>query len=110
LASSVTAKIIDVFGTIVGAITPIVNFIKDLMTNDFFPHMIFYGPPGTGKTTTIINLINEYQMKYNRNNKSTVIHLNASDERGIDIIRNQILQFVRTKNFFDAGLKFVILD
>ena len=39
-----------------------------------------------------------------------VIHLNASDERGIDIIRNHIYQFVKSKNFFEAGLKFVILD
>jgi DNA polymerase III delta prime subunit len=36
--------------------------------------------------------------------------LNASDERGIDIIRNQIYQFVRSKNLFERGLKFVILD
>jgi DNA polymerase III delta prime subunit len=55
-------------------------------------------------------MINEYQNKYNQKNKGTVIHLNASDERGIDIIRNQIYQFVKSKNFFDVGLKFVILD
>jgi len=72
--------------------------------------LIFYGPPGTGKTTTIINLINAYQQKYNEVSRGTIIHLNASDERGIDIIRNQIYQFVRTNNLFDAGLKFVILD
>jgi replication factor C subunit 3/5 len=67
-----------------------------------------YGPPGTGKTTTIINLINEYQRI--KKNKSLVIHLNASDERGIDIIRNQIYQFVKTKNLFETGYKFVVLD
>ena len=39
-----------------------------------------------------------------------MIHLNASDERGIDIIRNQIQQFVKSKNMFETGLKFVILD
>jgi replication factor C subunit 3/5 len=39
-----------------------------------------------------------------------IIHLNASDERGIDIIRNQILQFVQTKSLFETGMKFVILD
>jgi replication factor C subunit 3/5 len=71
---------------------------------------MFYGPPGTGKTTTIINLINEYQRKYGETNKGSVIHLNASDERGIDIIRNQIFQFVKSKNFFEKGVKFVILD
>lgn len=81
-----------------------------ILTNNYFPNLLFYGPPGTGKTTTIINLINEYQKNYNQNSKGTVIHLNASDERGIDIIRNHILQFVKSKNFFEAGLKFVILD
>jgi replication factor C subunit 3/5 len=85
------------------------NIIQD-RTKIYFPNLIFYGPPGTGKTTTIINLINAYQQKYNEVSRGTIIHLNASDERGIDIIRNQIYQFVRTNNLFDAGLKFVILD
>jgi replication factor C subunit 3/5 len=79
---------------------------------------MFYGPPGTGKTTTIINLIRDYQAKYNQNangthpfsGNGTIIHLNASDERGIDIIRNQIYQFVKSKSLFETGLKFVILD
>jgi replication factor C subunit 3/5 len=39
-----------------------------------------------------------------------MIHLNASDERGIDIIRNQINQFVNSKSLFNSGMKFVILD
>ena len=86
------------------------QLFTNIIETEYFPNLLFYGPPGTGKTTTIMNLIQEYQRKYNKNSKGTVIHLNASDERGIDIIRNQILQFVRTKNFFDAGLKFVILD
>lgn len=83
---------------------------RNILDKNYFPNLLFYGPPGTGKTTTIINLINEHQTIYNRKNKSTVIHLNASDERGIDIIRNQINQFVKSKNLFESGLKFVILD
>ena len=71
---------------------------------------MFYGPPGTGKTTTIINMINAYQEKYNQKNKGLMIHLNASDERGIDIIRNQISGFVTSKSMFGDGMKFVILD
>ena len=86
------------------------KIFKNILDKNYFPNLLFYGPPGTGKTTTIINMINEYQNKYNQKNKGTVIHLNASDERGIDIIRNQIYQFVKSKNFFDVGLKFVILD
>jgi replication factor C subunit 3/5 len=72
--------------------------------------LLFYGPPGTGKTTTIINLINAYQSKLNIKNKDLIIHLNASDERGIDIIRNQISYFVNSKPLFHTGMKFVILD
>ena len=79
-----------------------------MIENKYFPNLLLYGPPGTGKTTTIINLINEYQRI--KKNKSLVIHLNASDERGIDIIRNQIYQFVKTKNLFETGYKFVVLD
>jgi replication factor C subunit 3/5 len=86
------------------------TIFKNILELEYFPNLLFYGPPGTGKTTTIINLINEYQSKYNQRNNGTVIHLNASDERGIDIIRNQIYQFVKSKNFFEQGLKFVILD
>ena len=80
----------------------------NMLENKHFPNILLYGPPGTGKTTTIINLINEYQKS--KKNKNLVIHLNASDERGIDIIRNQIYQFVKTKNLFEVGYKFVVLD
>jgi len=86
------------------------KIFQNILDKNYFPNLLFYGPPGTGKTTTIINIINEYQIRYNQKNKGTIIHLNASDERGIDIIRSQIHQFVKSKNFFDAGLKFVILD
>jgi replication factor C subunit 3/5 len=86
------------------------QIFQNILTKNYFPNLIFYGPPGTGKTTTIINLINTYQQYYNQVSRGTIIHLNASDERGIDIIRNQIYQFVRTNNLFDKGLKFVILD
>lgn len=86
------------------------EIFENILKNNYFPNLLFYGPPGTGKTTTIINLINEYQKKHNNNVKGSVIHLNASDERGIDIIRNQIHSFVKARNFFMDGLKFVILD
>jgi DNA polymerase III delta prime subunit len=86
------------------------KIFENILDKNYFPNLLFYGPPGTGKTTTIINLINEYQSRYFKINKGLIIHLNASDERGIDIIRNQIYQFVRTKNLFDVGFKFVILD
>ena len=87
---------------------------KKILTNvidkKYFPNLLFYGPPGTGKTTTIINLIKLYQNTYSTKRKDYMIHLNASDDRGIDIIRNQISQFVNTKSLFGDGMKFVILD
>ena len=86
------------------------ELFRNCLSRNYIPNLLFYGPPGTGKTTTIINFINEYQDRYHRRNKSTVIHLNASDERGIDIIRNQIHQFVKSNNLFESGIKFVILD
>jgi DNA polymerase III delta prime subunit len=86
------------------------KLLENVIKNKHFPNLLFYGPPGTGKTTTIINLINNYHTKYNNNLKGFKIHLNASDDRGIDIIRNQINQFVNTKSLFGNGLKFVILD
>ena len=86
------------------------EIFNNILSSGYFPNLMFYGPPGTGKTTTIINLINEYNVTYNPDSKGSVIHLNASDERGIDIIRNQIFQFVKTNSFFSNGIKFVILD
>ena len=84
--------------------------LNNIVNEGYFPNLLFYGPPGTGKTTTIINLIKKYQKEYSQERKGLKIHLNASDDRGIDIIRNQINQFVNTKTLFGKGLKFVILD
>lgn len=96
------------------------QILNNIIENGYFPNLLFYGPPGTGKTTTIINLVKAYQYKYRNSGESldncdglgTVIHLNASDERGIDVIRNQISTFVNTKSLFGGGnrLKFIILD
>ena len=85
-------------------------FFKNLIEYEYIPNILLYGPPGTGKTTTIINLIKMYHAKHHRRNKSLVIHLNASDDRGIDTIRIQISSFIQSKTLFSHGPKFVILD
>ena len=86
------------------------KILNNIINHNCFPNLLLYGPPGTGKTTTIINIINKYQEKNNEVHKGLIIHLNASDERGIDIIRNQIRQFVDSDTLFIKGTKFVILD
>ena len=86
------------------------RIMKNILSQNVFPNLLLYGPPGTGKTTTIINLIREYQLLNNEAHKELVIHLNASDERGIDIIKTQIMNFVNSANLFNKGTKFVVLD
>tara|TARA_B100000401_G_C52709398_1_gene673118 strand:- start:104 stop:1015 length:912 start_codon:yes stop_codon:yes gene_type:complete len=85
------------------------RILDNIVKKRHFPNLLFYGPPGTGKTTTMVNLINLYQedvvMK-----KGLCIHLNASDERGIDTIRHQISLFVNSSGLFSNGMKFIILD
>lgn len=84
------------------------DLINNMVKKDLYPNMIFYGSPGTGKTTTILCLIKEYQKIHNC--KNNYIHLNASHQRGIDVIRNEIQQFSMNKNFFNNHKKFVLLD
>lgn len=86
------------------------KILNNIIIKKSFPNVLFYGPPGTGKTTTIISLIKEYNEYHGYNGKELIMHLNASDERGIDVIRNQIHNFVNTNMLFGKGLKFVILD
>jgi replication factor C subunit 3/5 len=82
---------------------------ESMLAQNYIPNLLLYGPPGTGKTTTVLNLIGAYQKKHNELNKGLLIHLNASDERGIDVIRMQLQTFVTSKSFY-GGVKFIILD
>ena len=85
------------------------EIIYNILSNNCIPNLLFYGPPGSGKTTTILNIINNYY-KNIKNYKSLVIHLNASDDRGIDIIRNTIYNFIYSKSFCEEKTRFIILD
>ena len=86
------------------------TILDNILKSNYFPNLLLYGPPGTGKTTTIINLVKEYQDKNGNMNQGLMIHLNASDDRGVDTIRNQICSFVSSKGLFSDGMKFIILD
>jgi replication factor C subunit 3/5 len=89
------------------------QIFENIIDTDCFPNLLAHGFPGTGKTTTIMNLITLYFRKKKISPFSMIIHLNASDERGIDIIRNQINSFVNSKSLLfrkENCLKFVVLD
>ena len=86
------------------------QILSNIIEKNIFPNLLLYGSPGTGKTTTIINITKMYLQKYYTFNKENIIHLNASDERGIDIIRNQLQSFVISKSLHGNGKKIVILD
>ncbi|KAK4469558.1 hypothetical protein MN116_006603 [Schistosoma mekongi] len=81
--------------------------IKRFIDNDKLPHLLFYGPPGTGKTSTILAAAKRL---YSRQFASMVLELNASDDRGIDVVREQVLSFASTKTLFAGKFKLVILD
>lgn len=91
------------------------QFFKNIIerSTDYFPNLLLYGPPGTGKTTSVLNLVAEYQKREGYPQQhlgSNIIKLDASSERGVDIIRNQINLFITSNSLFTGGLKFVILD
>src|SRR3990170_2174975 len=68
----------------------VVNVLKIFIQKKCLPHLLFYGPPGTGKTSTIIACAKELYGEYY---PYIVMELNASDDRGIEVVRNRIIQF-----------------
>ncbi|KAJ2019980.1 Subunit of heteropentameric Replication factor C (RF-C) [Coemansia sp. RSA 376] len=86
----------------------IVDTLQRFIDDGKLPHLLFYGPPGTGKTTTILAIARK--LYGGKNMGSMVLELNASDDRGIDVIRDQIKTFASTRTVFSSGLKLVILD
>lgn len=83
------------------------RLVRKFVHEGKLPHLLFYGPPGTGKTSTIIALAREI---YGKNYKNMVLELNASDDRGIEVVRNQIKNFASTMQIFSKGFKLIILD
>lgn len=71
------------------------------------PHLLFTGPAGTGKTTCALALAKEM---YGEGWKGNFIELNASDERGIDVVRGKIKEFARTAPLGGAEFKIIFMD
>ncbi|KAJ9149792.1 Replication factor C subunit 3 [Pleurostoma richardsiae] len=79
--------------------------INKFVDSNRLPHLLLYGPPGTGKTSTILALARRI---YGHDNmRQMVLELNASDDRGIDVVREQIKTFASTKQIFSMGPRIV---
>ncbi|KAL3119282.1 hypothetical protein niasHT_000226 [Heterodera trifolii] len=93
----------------------IIKTISKLIDEDKLPHLLFYGPPGTGKTSTILAAARKIFSP--KNIQSRVLELNASDERGIGVVREKIINFTSSQGLHDMAsskgkrmVKLVILD
>ncbi len=75
--------------------------INKFVDSNRLPHLLLYGPPGTGKTSTILALARRIYGAANM--RQMVLELNASDDRGIDVVREQIKTFASTKQIFAAA-------
>ena len=71
------------------------------------PHLLLYGPPGTGKTTVAMACAKQM---HGEDVSTMVLQLNASDDRGIEMVRSYVKGFASTAHLFKKGIKLVILD
>ncbi|KAL5698917.1 Subunit of heteropentameric Replication factor C (RF-C) [Ranunculus cassubicifolius] len=94
----------------VAAHRDIINTIDRLTSENNLPHLLLYGPPGTGKTSTILAIARKI---YGESYRHMMLELNASDDRGIQVVRQQVQEFASTKSL-SFGVKFpvklVLLD
>ncbi len=81
--------------------------LKALTDSLNIPHIMFAGPAGTGKSTLALVIVKEL---FKDSWKENYLELNASDERGINIVREKVKNFARTKSLGDVPFKVIFLD
>lgn len=96
----------SVFEEIVGQ-EEIMKRVKNLTNSMNIPHMLFAGPAGTGKSTLAIIVAKTLFKDFWREN---YLELNASDARGIDVVRQEVKSFARTKSLGNVPFKIIFLD
>lgn len=96
------AKLADIVGQ-----DEIVERLSSYVKTGNLPHLLFTGSAGVGKTTAAVTLAREF---FGESWQMNFRELNASDERGIDVVRTQIKQFARTTPLGDATFKILFLD
>ena len=96
----------DNFDDIVGQDKNI-NIINKMIEGGSFPHLLLHGKSGTGKTSTIMSIANKL---YGKNKAFMMIRLDASDDRGINTVREEIKGFAEKMTPFNRGIKLIILD
>lgn len=84
----------------------VLTTLQKFMSTGILPHMIFYGPPGSGKTSTILACTRKL---YGDQQKFMTFELNASNDRGINVVRNIVRDFASTKRAM-KGYAVIILD
>ena len=84
-----------------------INVLTSMLNNGSLPHLLFHGTSGTGKTSLILALARQL---YGNNINLMVMKLDASDDRGINSVREEIKGFAERKNMFSSGVKLIILD
>ena len=75
--------------------------VRRLVNENRLPHLLLYGPPGTGKTSTILAVARQM---YGSSLATMTLELNASDDRGIDVVRQQVVDFASTRTIFRCAL------